>query len=192
MEIATSIPQPSPYASFLRRLAAVLLDALILLLPAILLNAVVPVVSTLLLWLLYAPFFEASAMRATIGKKIMGIQVTDMQGGRISFRASAVRTLLKLLSSCFLSLPHLLALFTPKKQALHDLVADTIVVPGVINIPAFDAWMGSVREVFGLPAPSPAGTDKITELERLQGLFERGALSREEFEAEKTRVLQKP
>jgi hypothetical protein len=64
-----------------------------------------------------------------------------------------------------------------------------------VEIAAVDAWVDMVREVFrgdgaaiscGPRAPSE---NRLTALERLQALYEKGALSKEEFETEKARLL---
>jgi len=178
------------YSSFSRRLGAAILDLLILVVPGSILGSVIPVIGGLLLWFLYAPFLESSVVRATIGKKLMGIQVVDLNGGRISFRAAMVRSLMKLISSALAFIPHLLALFTERRQALHDLVADTVVVYGRVEVPIVDAWTDTIKEVFrGDGVPSE--TNKLSDLERLQALYERGALSKEEFEVEKQKILAK-
>jgi uncharacterized RDD family membrane protein YckC len=173
------------YASFGRRLGAALLDLLIMFIPAAILGSALPVVGGLIVWFFYAPFFESSVIRATIGKKLMGIQVSDVAGGRLSFKAAFLRSVMKFVSSCFLFIPHLLALFTQRRQALHDIVAESVVVYGRVEIPAVDAWLEQAREVFGGIAKSLPSQDRLSELERLQGLYERGALNKEEFEAEK-------
>ena len=78
-------------------------------------------------WLYFA-IFESSPRQATPGKMIMGIFVTGMTGGRISFLRALGRTLGKVISQMFCYLGYLLALFTERNQALHDLLADTMVL----------------------------------------------------------------
>ena len=67
---------------------------------------------------------EASKEQATLGKEAVGIMVTGPNGERLSFKQSAIRALLKLL----LWKASFIAGFTPKKQALHDMAAGTLVV----------------------------------------------------------------
>lgn len=187
----------SHYASFSRRLGAVLIDGLILIIPAAIMGHVVPVAGGLAAWFLYAPFLESSVLRATIGKKLMGIQVVDLHGGRISFRAAMLRALGKMISSALMCIPHLTALFTDKKQAVHDMVAETTVVYGRVDISPVDAWVDMMREVFrgdgaaspAKPAQGSAADQRLAALERLQALYEKGALTKEEFEAEKAKLL---
>lgn len=78
-------------------------------------------------WLYYA-LFESSAYQGTIGKKILGIKVIDMNGNRISFVKASVRYFSKLLSALIIGIGFLMAGFTVRKQALHDFIADTLVV----------------------------------------------------------------
>ena len=96
---------------------------------------------------------------------------------------------MKLISSCLAFIPHFLAFFTEKRQALHDLVADTVVVYGRVEVPVVDAWTETVKDVFKGPG-SGGESSKLTDLERLQALYEKGALSKEEFETEKRNILE--
>lgn len=180
--------QTTPYyASIGRRFVAVLLDALILVIPAAMANHVIPVAGGILITFFYAPVLESSEVRATIGKHLMGIQVCDLAGRRISFRAAVIRYFMKIVSSVFLFLGHVVAFFTERKQALHDLVAETIVVYGRSEKSIFDAWMDQCKSIFGSQQVREAS--RLSELERLQALRERGALSEEEFQKEKKRVM---
>ncbi len=78
--------------------------------------------------LLYFAGMESSASQATIGKMVMGLKVTDLDGGQISFVRALGRTGGKMLSSLFMNLGFIIAAFTGRKQALHDIVAGTLVV----------------------------------------------------------------
>lgn len=81
----------------------------------------------LAIWLYYA-LFESSGMQATPGKMIMGMKVTDADGDQIGFGMATGRYLGKLIAGFLLGLPYITALFTSKKQAMHDLIAGTIVI----------------------------------------------------------------
>jgi uncharacterized RDD family membrane protein YckC len=80
------------------------------------------------LWLLYFAAFTASAWQATPGKRWFGIKVTDLSGRRIGIGRSIVRAVASVLSWVALFGGYLLALVTPRRQALHDLMAGTVVV----------------------------------------------------------------
>lgn len=77
---------------------------------------------------LYWPVMHASGMQATLGKAMLGLRVTGYQGNRISFLRALGRELSKILSGAVLMVGYLVAGFTARKQALHDLVASTYVV----------------------------------------------------------------
>ena len=80
-----------------------------------------------LAWL-YAASLEASPWQATIGKRWMGIKVTDAEGERISFMRATGRHLAKFLSAlpCFLGFA--VALFSSRGLTLHDRLAGTRVI----------------------------------------------------------------
>jgi uncharacterized RDD family membrane protein YckC len=77
---------------------------------------------------LYWPMLESSGWQATVGKRIMGLQVTDANGGRLSFVHALMRMLAKIVSSIPFGLGFVVAAFTARKQALHDLIVKTLVV----------------------------------------------------------------
>lgn len=72
--------------------------------------------------------FECSAWQGTPGKKILRIRVTDLDGDRISFLRAAGRNLAKIPSGMILMIGFIMAGFTEKKQALHDMMAGCLVV----------------------------------------------------------------
>ena len=84
-------------------------------------------VSAALAWAYFA-LFESSPMQGTVGKYALGIYVTDRHGDPIGFWRATARYWLKLLSSLSLMVGWILAAFTPRKQALHDLLAGTLVL----------------------------------------------------------------
>lgn len=58
----------------------------------------------------------------------MGLKVTNLQGGRISTAQALIRYFGKFLSSIIFYIGFIMAGFTEKKQALHDMLAKTLVV----------------------------------------------------------------
>jgi len=74
------------------------------------------------------PSFEASARQATPGKMLFGIFVTDLQGRRISWRAGLGRGIGRLLSAVICFIGYFVALLSPRNQALHDMLASTLVL----------------------------------------------------------------
>ncbi|MBV9180197.1 MAG: RDD family protein [Acidobacteria bacterium] len=83
--------------------------------------------STCAHWI-YEAFMESSSRQATLGKMALGLKVTDLEGGRISFVRATGRHFSKILSGMVLLIGFIMAGFTPRKQALHDLIAGTFVV----------------------------------------------------------------
>ena len=65
---------------------------------------------------------------ATPGKMACGIKVTDLDGRRISFGRATGRFFGKILSTLILLIGFLMQPFTARKQALHDILAGTLVV----------------------------------------------------------------
>lgn len=78
-------------------------------------------------WLYFAPL-ESSRLEASLGKRLLGLRVTDLEGRRLSFLRATGRHFGKLLSVATLFVGFLLAAFTARKQALHDLVAGCLVL----------------------------------------------------------------
>ncbi len=77
---------------------------------------------------LYFSLMESSSRQATLGKIAMGIMVTDLGGGQISFGKATARYFGKIVSGLIFGIGYLLAAFTEKKQALHDIMAGTLIV----------------------------------------------------------------
>ncbi len=73
-------------------------------------------------WLYWA-LLESSPWQATLGKKALGLYVTDLAGKRVSFARASGRHFGKIIFIGFI-----LAGFTPKKQALHDMMAGCLVL----------------------------------------------------------------
>lgn len=78
-------------------------------------------------WLYYAGL-ESSERQATLGKSILALRVTDINGQRLSFAHASGRYFAKLITSLVpFAIGWILAGFTEKKQALHDFIAGTLV-----------------------------------------------------------------
>jgi uncharacterized RDD family membrane protein YckC len=92
-------------------------------------NLLANLLSVVLGWLYYA-MMESSAMQATLGKKALGMIVTDESGARISFARATGRYFAKILSALILLIGFIMVAFTERKQGLHDKLAGTLVVRG--------------------------------------------------------------
>jgi uncharacterized RDD family membrane protein YckC len=80
------------------------------------------------IWILYYSFMESSKFQASVGKLALGIIVTDTNGNKLDFSKAFVRNICKLISSMIMFIGYIMAGFTEKKQALHDIIASTLVV----------------------------------------------------------------
>jgi uncharacterized RDD family membrane protein YckC len=119
------------YASVWARFVALIIDAIIVAVASGLVTAGTfgaGVVVTFIGPWLYEAFMLSSEWQATVGKRAMNIVVTGMDGTRISFARATGRHFAKYLSAFILGIGFIMAFFTAKKQALHDLIADTLVV----------------------------------------------------------------
>ncbi len=76
----------------------------------------------------YFAFMESSSWQATVGKCFLGLKVTDLQGSRISFGQATVRYFSKIISGIILCIGYIMIGFTERKQGLHDMIANTLVV----------------------------------------------------------------
>ena len=118
------------HAGFWRRCAAYLIDQLILFVPGVLVS-LFPLLGIVLVILgqwLYFALLESSASQATLGKLAMGLKATDDHGRRLGFGQATGRYFAGALSVLSLYVGYMLAGWTARKQALHDLVAGTCVV----------------------------------------------------------------
>ncbi len=158
----TTASSPSLYAGFWLRLAAYLIDGLLIGVVFLIVFGLLAVVSGLgaalssiqagqdpgaligLLgmtsvvailgiglvgvWLYYA-LMESSSWQGTLGKKALGLAVTDMSGLRVSFGRASGRHFAKFITSLIpLAVGYILAGFTEKKQAIHDMIAGCLVL----------------------------------------------------------------
>ena len=132
------------YASFWERFAAAFIDGLILMVVNFFISFIFggasygggfvgvtynlgeSTVQIAVGWL-YTALQDSSAAQATLGKRAMGIKVTDMQGGRISFLKATGRHFAKYISLITLLIGYLMMLWDDKNQTLHDKMAGTLV-----------------------------------------------------------------
>lgn len=147
----TPVAEPLRYAALWRRALACLIDFLILaaaVIPAaIVLTWVMEAVhddlgmkvrharylagiGAVALWVFGDWFYNACMLRsdweATIGKRLLSVRVVDASGGRVTFWQATARHFSKFLSTFLLGAGFIMAAFSHRRQALHDVVADTI------------------------------------------------------------------
>ena len=79
-------------------------------------------------WLYYA-YLESGEKQATWGKQALNIYVTDLAGNRITFGRASGRFFAKIVSGLIpLGIGYIMAGFTERKQALHDMIASCLVL----------------------------------------------------------------
>lgn len=141
------------YAGFWKRLAALIIDQLLLSTVgftlgvlfgviiggimgargadaesiAVVMTIVGYVIGVILDWL-YHTVLESSAKQGSLGKMALGIAVTDMSGQRISFARANGRYWAKILSLFCFFIGYIMAAFTQKKQGLHDILSGCLVI----------------------------------------------------------------
>jgi len=121
------------YAGFWKRTLAFMLDSLIMApvsIPLGLLSDSYPpilLLSILGAWI-YAACFESSGKQATPGKMALGIKVVNLNGQRLSFGQASGRHFGKIISGLILYIGFMMAGWSERKQALHDMMAGTLVV----------------------------------------------------------------
>lgn len=79
---------------------------------------------------LYRAGLESSKHQATVGKMVLKLRVTDLDGQRVSFARATGRYCTRLVSCLLFGLGFLIAAFTERRQALHDFAAGTLVLKG--------------------------------------------------------------
>jgi uncharacterized RDD family membrane protein YckC len=131
-DLLFDLEQPVAYAGFWERFGAVFIDGFILLFLQVILYYSVSyeasnVLSLVLSWLYFA-VMESGTGQATVGKRALGLKVTNARGERISFGQATGRHFGKYLSSLILLIGYLMMIWDGKKQTLHDKMADTYVV----------------------------------------------------------------
>jgi len=85
-------------------------------------------VSLVFTWLYHA-LMESSEWQATVGKKVLGLVVTDMAGQRVSFWRATARHFAKIITNMVPTfIGYIMAGFTERKQALHDMLAGCLVL----------------------------------------------------------------
>jgi uncharacterized RDD family membrane protein YckC len=162
-----SVPEPvappAPavhYAGFWRRVAAMLVDVLLLFFPGTILRVGVGMpppwspqpmkdgemglyltvfaITTVFTWL-YSALLESSRWRGTLGQQLLDMRVGDGRDRRISFGRATARYFAQYLSAALCLVGYLFNLWTPRRQTLHDMVAGCVFVvparepaPGVV------------------------------------------------------------
>ncbi|OGP49627.1 MAG: hypothetical protein A2Y79_04840 [Deltaproteobacteria bacterium RBG_13_43_22] len=132
--------EPLNYAGFWIRVSAFLIDMVVMFIPGclvlILLRTSTPASEINLMnffyngviWWLYSAVLVSSVWQGTVGKKVLGLKVTDLSGQRISFGRATGRYFSTSVSALLLGIGLMMVGWTRRKQGLHDMMASTLVV----------------------------------------------------------------
>lgn len=85
------------------------------------------IVNLILNWI-YFTGLESSNLKATFGKLLLGLKVTDLHEKQISFMQANIRYWSKIISILMFMIGFLMIPFTSKKQGVHDMLAKTTVL----------------------------------------------------------------
>ena len=140
-------PEDVQYAGFGARAGAAVIDMIIMQVVTMLINAlfiamllrnmtdgsvflatVGPLIVGGAFAMFYTVWLESSPWQATLGKRMLGLKVVDVQGRRISFGKSSWRNMAKGLSMLSLGVGYLMPLWDRRKQAMHDKAVGCLVV----------------------------------------------------------------
>ncbi len=143
------------YAGFWKRFLAFMIDSIILQIAAfvftfVLLDLYFGIGLSIILGFLYYPFFESSSMQATPGKALLGIAVAGESSlDRVTFKTAAVRFFCRYISMVIMFIGFLIQPFTKKRQTLHDIFSETIVIEKVTSAEEnyFTAWKTQIKDV---------------------------------------------
>ena len=135
------------YVSFVARAAAAVIDVIVMQVGSMFINAlflgmllgnltsgnmILATVGPLMVGgafaLFYTVWLESSPWQATLGKRMLGIKVVDLQGRRIGLGMSSWRNMAKGLSMLTLGVGYLMPLWDHRRQALHDKAAGCLVI----------------------------------------------------------------
>lgn len=154
------------YGGFWRRAAGLLVDELVLFFPGAILRVALGLdavgggsewgdpteawafAATIALAVVYHAVLASSAFEGTLGQRLLDLRVCDGDGRRLSFARALARSFAYWLSPLTCGFGWLIMLWTPRRQALHDLVCGTLVVrgaPPARHLAAADARLVEAR-----------------------------------------------
>lgn len=141
------------YSGFLRRFLASIIDSFILFIPSLFLGG-----STqsflgglgvgLVLGFIYYAIFESSVLSATPGKALLGMSVLSEAGERLTIKAASIRYFCRYISLAICYIGYIMQLFTSKRQTLHDLLSEAVVIDrDAPDLNYFAVWKEQFKEV---------------------------------------------
>lgn len=122
------------YSGFFRRFVASIIDIFVVILFIVFVQFILGIMDGLFfdifIFIIVWGYFavqESSTRKGTVGKQAMNLIVTDLDGNKITFTQATTRFFGKFLAAAPFFAGFLLIFFTEKKQALHDIIAKTLV-----------------------------------------------------------------
>lgn len=91
------------------------------------LSSILGIIFLTVTWV-YSAFMESSQYQGTLGKIALSLKVTDLEGNPVSFAQATGRFFGKFLSSFIFNIGYLMIAFTGKKQGLHDILSNCLVL----------------------------------------------------------------
>ncbi|MGZ3690981.1 MAG: RDD family protein [Pseudobdellovibrio sp.] len=143
------------YSGFIRRFLAYIIDCFILAIPSIFLGGSAQSAPGgfglgFILGIVYYAIFESSVLSATPGKALMGMVVVTEGGDRLSFKAAVIRYFARYLSIAICFIGYLMQLFTSKRQTLHDMLSESVVIDKESpDLNYFTVWKEQFKDVVG-------------------------------------------
>jgi uncharacterized RDD family membrane protein YckC len=160
------VPAAPRYGGFWRRVASSTVDGLIFAFPSAILRVLAglpmgltlrplddrdmgrALMVSLLCWVgswLYCALLESSGAQGTLGQQLLGLQVTDLSGRRISFGRASGRFFSQLLTLLICGVGYLFNLWTSRRQTLHDMIAGCVLVrpEPAMRSAAMPGWSGT-------------------------------------------------
>ena len=128
------------YAGISRRIAADFIDKSILIISSLIFDLIANGIGNnegfwlrflaeyIILGFIYSLVMESSPSQGTLGKILLGIAVTDINGNRLTFEQAAKRYISKSLSYLTACFGFFMAGVTDKKQTLHDKISNSLVI----------------------------------------------------------------
>ena len=139
--VSGGVAANSSYGGFWIRLAAYIIDVIIVGIPIAILrfalnpsdassgHPILVFVLTIVIEVAYFAGFWSSEFQATLGQKICGLRVVSASDfGKISFGRANGRFFAMILSGLIFCIGFLMIAFTERKQGLHDMIAGTYVI----------------------------------------------------------------
>lgn len=119
------------YGDLGKRIVAMIIDSVVLsaisFVLFICLGFAALIIVPIVMWLYYI-LMEGGGWHATLGKRVMGLYIADINGFGISYSTAILRLIGKMFSGLIVGIGYLIAFFNEEKQALHDMIAKTYVM----------------------------------------------------------------